>query len=209
MAKKPKSGRPKLGAKKDLLIHSYDLFLVSQARLFTLAHYAYQFENHEIETRQRLLLFDDLLSFAITARRLIELTGLRSFANAQRVPIMRADGRKPPGLQKTQMGFLTIINCVIHCRFVELITNKFKVPDPSVASEAELAKYFETFVETVRDNNWRQYSVDPAIIIIPDEHPMFVALLKDIVAVSSEVAEKITDVCSQSKIFLEFEYRGG
>lgn len=114
MSKEPKSGRPNLASRKDLIVHTYDSFLTSQARIFTLGHYTYHSESSEIETKQKLLFLDDLLTFAITARRLIELTGLRSFSNNQSVGLYLLKRQQlEPALTRSsgpEIGFLTLVN---------------------------------------------------------------------------------------------------
>jgi hypothetical protein len=210
---KVKAGPPNLADKKDLLLHTYDSFLVSQTRIFTLAYYVYQHQSMEIETRQKLLFLDDLLNFAITARRLIELTGLRSFSNARAVGLYCWDRRETPieisKLKNTNVGFLTVINSIIHCRYIELITNKFQTGTQRLVNDNDLLHYYQTFEKICGEQRWHEYSVGPAIVVVPDKAEPFMTLLKDIVSASNDVSEKIVDVCTDSKIFLELEYRSG
>lgn len=212
MNKKVKFGGVDLTSKKDLLLHTYDSFLTSQTRLFTLAHYSYQRPDSEIETKQNLLFLDDLLSFSITARRLIELTKLRSFSNHRYVGRYYLDEREVPAtivrLKDKQIGFLTFINCIIHCHYVELITNRFDFPRPPIRSEKDLFHYVELSGRISAEGRWNEYAISPSIAVVPDKHEPFLVVLKDVVSVSCEVTEKIIEVCSDSKIFLELDYRG-
>src|SRR5262245_53174656 len=85
-----------IAAKKDLILHTYDAFLTAQTRLFTLAPSRGTNESDEISRKQELLLLDDLTAFAISARRLIELTRLKSFANGVKIPFAYLDQREEP-----------------------------------------------------------------------------------------------------------------
>ena len=87
---------PSLRGKKDLIRHTYDSFLVAQTRLFVQSCSNREAESAEINRRRELLLLDDLTGFAIAARRLVELTGLKSFANRCMVPIVDLDQREEP-----------------------------------------------------------------------------------------------------------------
>jgi len=210
--KRAKVGRPNLAGKKDLLLHTYDSFLVSQTRIFTLAYYVYQHESMEIETRQKLLFLDDLLNFAITARRLMELTGLRSFSNACSVGLYYWNKSETPievsRIKNTKIGFLTVINSIIHCRYIELITNRFQIAPRSPVADNDLLHHYQIFEKICVEQRWHEYSVGPAIIVVPDKGEPFMTILKDVITASNDVSEKIVDVCTDSKIFLELEYRG-
>jgi hypothetical protein len=63
--------RPNLSDSQDLVSHTYDMFLTSQTRIFTLSRYIYDGPASEIDIRLRTLFMEDILSFSISARRLI------------------------------------------------------------------------------------------------------------------------------------------
>jgi hypothetical protein len=86
-----KRNAPSLDHKKDLILHTYDSFLIAQTRLFVQACSNTESDSAEINRRRELLLLDDLTSFAIAARRLVELTGLKSFANRCMIPMVYLD----------------------------------------------------------------------------------------------------------------------
>jgi hypothetical protein len=91
-----KKAAPSLESRKDLILHTYDLFLISQTRLFVQARSNEGSDSNEINRRRELLLLDDLTGFAIAARRLVELTGLKSFANRCLVPMVYLDQAEEP-----------------------------------------------------------------------------------------------------------------
>jgi len=73
-----------------------------------------------------LLLLDDLTGFAIAARRLVELTGLKSFANRCMVPMVFLDQTEEPYQVKkldNKIGFHTLMNRLIHASTIEHIRN--------------------------------------------------------------------------------------
>jgi hypothetical protein len=215
MRQKKKSGRPNLAAKKELLLHTYDSFLEAQTRLSTLAHYSYRLDSSEIDTKQNLLFLDDLLIFAITARRLIELTQLRSFSNSQYVRQYGIDRRENSveiaPLKDARMGFLTVVNSIIHCSNIELLMNRLQLANllrVSKMSEKDAFEYYKLVAKLCDEDRWSEYAIDPTIIVIPDKEEPFMIVLKDLIAVSTDFSEKIADVCRESMIFLELDYRG-
>jgi hypothetical protein len=117
---------PSLETKKDLILHTYDSFLVAQTRLFVQSRSNKESDSAEINRRRELLLLDDLTSFAIAARRLVELTGLKSFANRCMVPMVYLDQTEEPyrvmKLEK-KIGFHTLMNRLIHASMIEHIHN--------------------------------------------------------------------------------------
>jgi hypothetical protein len=120
-----KKSPPSLESKKDLILHTYDSFLISQTRLFVQACSNKESDSVEINRRRELLLLDDLTSFAIAARRLVELTGLKSFANRCLIPMVYLDRMEEPyqvmKLKDKTIGFHTVMNRLIHASIIEHI----------------------------------------------------------------------------------------
>lgn len=88
------------------------------------------------------------------------------------------------------------------------MTNSFDFPPPSLKTGFEIDKRIEQFTQISKEGRWHEYSLKPAVIVVPDKGKPFMSLLRDIVATSSVVSEKIVDVCSDAKIFLELDFRG-
>jgi hypothetical protein len=83
-------------SKRRSLLHTYDNLITAQTRIFTLANYVYSNIGGEVESRQEQLFLDDFLNFGISARRLIELSGVKSFANHVRINERRFNSRQFP-----------------------------------------------------------------------------------------------------------------
>ena len=210
-----KRARPNLEYKRELLLHSYDTLLVAQCRIATLASSTFQGFSTEIETRQKLLFFDEIVTFSINARRLLELTRLGPWANDRRVEAL-SFGEKDPGSGiappiKRQIGFLSLISNIVHCRHMELLTNRIRFLSlhKDLSDENEFANLYYRLCEIEQENRWSEYAIAPTLLILPDKKDEFFSvLLKDLVSASTMVSEKIVEVCQESKIFLELEYRG-
>lgn len=210
-----KNARPSLEDKRELLLHSYDTFLVAQTRIATLASSTYQGFGAEVETREKLLFFDDVVTFSINGRRLLELTRLGPWANGRRVETLSFGERNaetgiaPP--IKSQIGFLSLISAIVHSRHMELLTNRIRFLSlgKDLSDEDEFAALYYLLCKINEEKRWTEYSVPPALLLLPDKQERyFSVLLKDLISASTLVSEKIVDVCQQSKIFLELEYRG-
>jgi hypothetical protein len=118
---------PSLEYKKDLILHTYDSFLIVQTRLFVQGCSNKESDSAEINRRRELLLLDDLTSFAIAARRLVELTGLKAFANRCMIPMVYLDRNEEPyqvmKFKDKAVGFHTLMNRLIHASIIEHIHN--------------------------------------------------------------------------------------
>jgi hypothetical protein len=205
------TGPPGLELKKHLLVHSYDAFLIAQTRIFTLAHSVYSRASGEIETRQKFLFLDDIISFAINGRRLIQLTVQGPFANKQHIPLQHFDTREKPiriAPLGEQVGFLTFLNGLIHNKHLDLFTNQLDVDPPPASSDKDLVQLYLLAEKLRREDRWSDYSIPPSIILETDRGAVMMVTLRDVVTCSVVVMEKVADVCGESGIFLELDYRG-
>jgi hypothetical protein len=204
-----KHNRPTLKLKQELLRHSYDLFLMSQTRLYVQAQAtAHRSESEEIDRRRELLLLDDLVTFAIAVRRLIEMTGLKSFANGHQVRFAYLDrDEEPYVIAKSQkgIGFHTLMNRLVHANSIEHFSNKeqlsFFLFPPAINRDVAL---YRAIVARKSESG----SIEQLLMIANDDEEVAVLIsIKDMIGKSIEVAEKILEVCSDEDINLDLTSR--
>jgi len=184
---------PSLALKKDLIIHTYDLFLIAQTRLFIQTTSNEEADSAEINRRRELLLLDDLIGFAIAARRLVELTGLKSFANRCMVPVAYLDQSEEPYCvmkSKTNVGFHTLMNRLIHASMIEHIKNKI-----------EYVLFFTPLAEETPDKIFRNYllhknakrhPIEQLLFVSSDDGDPVLISIKDLIDQSTKVADKLS-----------------
>jgi hypothetical protein len=207
MRKPSSKQQPDLAQRKNLIVHTYDMFLVAQTRLFVLATSSGEEpDSDEIQSKKEILVLDDLTAFAISARRLIELIGLKSFANGCKIPHAYFDtGMEPYTIAKseTNIGFLSLVNGLIHASTIKYMETKF---DKTLLINPELAMNYLIRTTTGRQpRTWQ--SIEPVIFVMSDKGKPFLISLKDMVAASARVAEKIVERCTEEKIFIELSIR--
>jgi hypothetical protein len=205
--------RPSLSGQRDLILHTYDLFKTSQARIFTLSTSIYDEGSGELDRSINILCLDDIILFSVSARRLIELTRLKSFANRQLIAQQHFDKSEHVIKLyplKRRVGFLTLINEILHSTFIELYRNRFDYQiyfEKRPLSNEEAYARIMLYGKIRQENRWAEYAVSPAMAIISDHEEMNLVLLKDVISASVPIIEKISDVCSDSNIMLEAEFR--
>jgi hypothetical protein len=204
-----KKAFPSLEGKKDLILHTYDSFLIAQTRLFVQAGSNKESDSAEINRRRELLLLDDLTSFAIAARRLVELTGLKSFANRCMVPMVYLDQTEEPyQIMKldNRIGFHTLMNRLIHASIIEHIDNMLDFVLFVTRPAREIRE--KIMWHRILNKNYDHKPMEQLLFVSSDEvNPVFFSL-DDMIQQSIPVSEKIVDVCNDSKIFLELDMRG-
>jgi hypothetical protein len=206
---KAKRPPPSLAGRKDLILHTYDSFLIAQTRLFVQAGANRESDSDEINRRRELLLLDDLTSFAIATRRLVELTGLKSFANRRMIPMVYLDQTEEPyqvAKLKDKVGFHTLMNRLIHASVIEHFDDMLKfvlyVTRPTKAVREKL------FQNLMLNKNYERRPIEQLLFVSSDEiNPVFFSI-DDMIQQSIIVADKIVEVCSSSQIFLELNLRG-
>jgi hypothetical protein len=210
-----KKKRPDLSDKKDLLLHQYDVFLTAQTRIFTLSRYVYDNPASEIKERQKTLFLDDILSFSISARRLIELTSLKTFSNSKaKVKLQGVDANQRPARfwPSTQhIGFLIFMSKIVHAQYVRLFLERL---DPLLLKlSGPLSKqdiWFYTMLEgkLTQQNRWNEYAFAPILVVRSDtDSRPHIVVVRDLIDASIIVMEKVIKVCSHSEIFLETDMR--
>lgn len=201
-----------LAAKKRSLLHTYDSFLIAQARIFTLANYVYAHIGTDVENQQEQLFFDDLLNFGIAARRLIELSGTKSFANHVSIPESFLDLGEAPitiALKGTKIGFLAFVNCIIHAKYVKLFRTSFDFfpYQRRTQTDKDTIAMYSLFEKVNRENRWREYAINVSVLVVTDTDMSTMITLSDLTEASEKVMERIVDKCSNAGIYLEMDYR--
>jgi hypothetical protein len=197
-----KRSKPGLESKKTLLLHNYDLFLDRQTRLFATANSKALCESEDISTKRELLLLDDLTIFAIAARRLLDLCGLKSAANKFRIaPIRYGSDGKYTRVDEQTVGFETLLNRLIHMSYFQYFDNfrHLKIFAGIKVSNRDL--YYRNVTELERD------LIDGVFLVQDTNNGSQLYLLKDLVDVSVKVAEKITDTCERADVILDYFVR--
>jgi hypothetical protein len=200
---------PSLEYKKDLILHTYDSFLISQTRLFIQAASNEESDSAEINRRRELLLLDDLTSFAIAARRLIELTSLKSFANSCLVPLAYLDQSEEPYSvmkSKANIGFQTLMNRLIHASIIEHINNKLDFVLFVTRPAKEIRE--KIMWNRILGKNQKREPIEQLLFVSSDDVDPVQISISDMIHQSTIVADKIIDTCCDQKIFLELDFRG-
>jgi hypothetical protein len=200
---------PSLDHKRDLIIHTYDSFLIAQTRLCIQATSNEESDSPEINRRRELLLLDDLIGFAIAARRLIELTSLKSFANRCMVPLVCLDQSEEPYCvmksKTNDIGFHSLMNRLIHASTIEHINNKL-----------DFVLFFTQPAKEIRDKiMWdrilhkgkKREPIEQLLFISSDNGDPVLISIKDLILQSTKVSDKVIDTCNGQKIFLELSLR--
>lgn len=193
----------RLKSKTIILLHNYDLFLERQARLFDAMNSSDEFASDDLEERRKLLLLDDLTIFAVAARRLMDITGTRSSCEKVKTPrlaVVEDENRITISeLADNKLGFYTLCNRLVHMSNFELARDYRDLYRfvPRSRTNDELYK-----IVTRRDERLPDF-----ICMIEEGNASSEVRLRDIVLASIKAAEKITDVCSDSGVYLELSIR--
>lgn len=200
---------PSLSHKKDLILHSYDSFLIAQTRLFVQSTSDEKSDSAEIDRRRELLLLDDLTNFAIAARRIIELMGLKSFANRRTIPLVYLDQSEEPYRvmkAKTTIGFLTLMSRLIHSSYIEHIDSKLDFV-LFLAPPAQDVRERIVWNRIARKDKQHE-PIEQLLFVSSEESDPVLISIKDMIQASVEVADRVISMCADQKIFLELDFRG-
>ncbi len=197
-----------LAGKKDLIFHTYDSFLTAQTRLFSRATSHERSKSEELVRRSELLFLDDLIAFSISARRLLELTKLKSYANKFTIAYAFLDNTEEPYVvgksNRKTIGFLTLVNRIIHASMIVHYDDMLscKLAFMKLDEKTRHKIIFNELPKTHRKH------FEQLLFIASDANdPVLISLL-DTINVSIAIAEKIVDTCAQQHIFLELSLRG-
>lgn len=204
-----KQAGPSLSHKKDLILHTYDAFLVAQTRLLVQSSSHEASASAEINRRRELLLLDDLMGFAIAGRRIVELTHLKSFANRCMIPFAYLDNSEEPYQVmklKEKIGFHTLMNRLIHASIIEHLDNML---DLILFIERPSKEVREKLMwDRVLKRNYVRKPIEQLLFVSGDDAAPVFFSMSDMIEQSIAVAEKVIEATARDKIFLELDYRG-
>jgi len=161
----------------------------------------------EIVRRSELLLLDDLISFAIAARRLVELTKLKSHANKYSISLAFLNPSEKPfvvtKLDK-KIGFLTLVNRIIHASMIRHFDSNSSLQLAFI--KLDIAAQYQTFLERYEEHEGKPF--EQLLLIASDDADAAMVSLLDIINASIKISDKIVETCARDKIFLELSLRG-
>ena len=175
--------------------HAYENILTACARLGSFATGRERTTDGPISRQQEILAVDDLVSFAIHARRLIENTA--SSKRFMRVTLRAY--RKP----SETIAITRIINILVHHRDIEVIRNLFELE-----LKTGLSSPIEALVKYGGKENEKFNKQFPPIVAIRSETNAFIVfeLIELVETFQEKVLIPILDLCAEHHLFLDEDY---
>ncbi len=165
--------------------HAYENALTTSARLYSFASGCEPTSDGPIEQRQEVLAGDDLLSFAIHARRLIDSTISMPRANRIEVQAFTKDG-------KVYVPVTRIINILIHHREVAVIRT---------AQHLRISMGVSTIRDFMITDEPR---IAPMCVAVSDKGKTIVFNIRALVErFQEQIIEPVIELCAEHSIFLE------
>jgi hypothetical protein len=172
--------------------HAYEGVLTACARLISFSTGGPSTGDGPINDRQELLAIEDLISFAIHARRLIETTGQKSRFNKIEIVFHTRSIALPHRrgtLQKIRIW--KAINGIIHNRKVEIIRDTW-------SRDALTRSILEVMISNIPNGNF------PPIIIVTSEEGTIIFPVRELIETfQDKVLAPIIDLCSEHHLSLE------
>jgi hypothetical protein len=164
--------------------HAYEEVLTACARLISFSTGAPSVGGCSINSRQEMLAVEDLISFAMHARRIIEVTGLKSRFNKIEIELIGA--KRPPRIR-----VLKAINCILHNNTIEIIREVW-------AREV----LFKNIIELMSSEISIGYCEPLAIVNSKEGSIAF--LIRELIEIfEQQILSPIIDLCSEQRLFLE------
>jgi hypothetical protein len=167
-----------------IIRHAYEEVLTACARLISFSTGGPSIGDGPIDERQEMLAIEDLISFAIHARRLIENTGQQARFNKTEIVF--------PGRSKLQrLRIWKIINGIIHNRKVEIIRDIW-------SREALFRNRLEVVLANIPNENF------PPMVIVTSEKGIMVFPVRELIETFQEkILSPVIDLCAEHHLFLE------
>lgn len=179
------------GAKIDrrsrkVIRHAYDQVLSACARLASFASGSPTTTSGPIDERQEALAVDDLVDFAIHARRLIENTAKRQrFGQV----VIRSRSKSGP----SELRLLAIVNTLIHHQDIEIVRTEWKAE-----RLAGVRRSIDDFL-TLPNR-----SFPPLVSVKSDQGKFIMFDLRELVETfQQQVLEPIVDLCNEHGFLLD------
>lgn len=173
-----------------IIRHAYEQVLDSCARLASFATGHPPTTEGPVGERQEFLAVDDLVSFGIHARRLIENTaGSKRFSN---ISILSNNSSK-----KVPLRIWRIINVLVHHSDVKIVRTTFHLLLLGGASIEELAPLM---VIGSPDNK----SFPPLVGVRSEKEKYIIFKINELIDIfQKEILVPIVDLCSEQNLFLD------
>ena len=159
--------------------HAYENVLDSCARLACFATALPMKTDGPINERQEILAADDLVVFAINARRLIDNTA--SLVRFRSVAI----GVGKPGI----VSLRRVINILIHHKGMRIMRSRYELnPNP---------------LEVVARSEWKHEYFPPPVAVTSDKNETISFGIKELIETfQSKVLTPILDLCAEQRLYL-------
>jgi hypothetical protein len=165
--------------------HAYEEVLTACARLISFSTGSPSIGDGPINDRQEMLAMEDLISFAIDARRLIETTGQQSRFNKIEIVFSSRPIAFPNRSKLQKIRIWKAITRIIHNRNVEIIRNTW--------SRDALSK---SFMEVMLSNIPKEY-FPPMVIVRSGEGTIVFPVQELIETFQYKILSPIIDLCSE------------
>jgi hypothetical protein len=180
---------------KLVIRHAYENALTACARLASFAlSEPINDAGHRISERQKILAANDLVVFAINARRLMDAVRLLGQFTRVTLPTVVKKDQALAEPVKSDVAITKIINALIHHNALDIIRFMREVLPTGGLSALEMMKRYEE----VGDASF------PPMIHVRSERYLFVFRLKDILEIfARDVLDPIVDACDAYHLFLD------
>jgi hypothetical protein len=188
--------RTSIGYDRERLIrHAYEEVLTACARLISFSTGGPSIDDGPIVERQELLAAEDLISFAIHARRLIENTGQKSRFN--KIEIVFSGRSMVPTTETLVRSKLQRIRIWKAVTYIIHNTNLYIIRDARSRDA-----FFGGWKEVILSNVAQEFFA-PMVVVMSQKGTIFFPIRELIETFAGKVLSPIIDLCSEHHLFLE------
>ncbi len=174
----------------------YEALLNASARLFAYAQSSPKDVYYEISERQDSLAYDDLVLFALRARRFIEATSFRTRAHEVNVPVGRRANESTQSQREPETeNFWRLITVIIHHVTLKILRD-LAVHERDVAM---LEGGLDAVIPKIEDCK----PIRPIVIVKSDHDSCAFDLRIFLDVFSKKIFEPAVDHCANHNIYLE------
>jgi hypothetical protein len=176
-----------------IIRHAYEEVLTACARLISFSTGGPSIGEGPIDERQELLAMEDLISFAIHGRRLIETTGQQSRFNKIEIVFPSRPIVLPRGSKLQKVRIWKVITRIIHNQNIKIIRDTW-------AREALNRTTMEAMISNI--SNIPDY-FPPMVITTSKEGTIVFPVRELIETFQDKILSPIIDLCSEHHLFLD------
>jgi hypothetical protein len=171
-----------------IIRHAYEEVVTACARLISFSTGGWPKTDGPIDARQEMLAVEDLINFAIHARRLIENTGQKM--RFQKIEISFPQGQGPP----PHIRISDVINVIVHHRAIDLIRSK----NQKLFKLGQIDQY--EFLTNPDE------CVPPMVIATSDKKTLVFPILELIETFQEQILSIVIDLCAEHHLFLDEDF---